>query len=198
MAPPHTHLTRSRPGPAELVAALREVHWTPQTSGTQVPEPAATALERLWAEYGGAVRGAPKEDPVPVPSGQGRRIETALRAEIEDLAQERLSALFEARGWGVEDRRFGNPLDAGAARGAEVVNLEAKGTTSAEESVIVTRGEVRFAREHPGSCATGIVAHIAVGPDGHVDPASGTLQVLDWSPRDEDLEPRAHDFFPPR
>lgn len=71
---------------------------------------------------------------------QGRRRDAALRAAIEDLAQERFSAHFRAGGWVVEDLCYDNPFDARATRDDGVVYLEAIGTTTAGESVIVTRG----------------------------------------------------------
>lgn len=40
----------------ELLAALPDVHWTPQTSGTRAPDAAAEALEQLWASHVRAIR----------------------------------------------------------------------------------------------------------------------------------------------
>jgi hypothetical protein len=49
------------------------------------------------------------------------------------------------------------PYDAEAARGVEQIYLEAKGTQSIGDSVIVTRNEVNHARQHPGLCRTAVV-----------------------------------------
>lgn len=179
---------------------LPEGLWEPQASGTQVKATVVPALERLWSTHVASVRGP--TGPAPLSSGalgqgQGRRLDERLRRQIEDLAQERLTTLFQADGWKVEDLRRGNPFDAKATRDGKVTYLEAKGTTTAGERVIVTRNEVAFAREHAGRCVMGILANIRVDDSDDVDPTSGELRLYEWDPADDDLIALSYDFYPP-
>jgi len=185
---------------ADLVEQIPQAHWTPQTSGTRIPDAAAARLEELWSDHVGSVRSigdgnASHESPRK--SGQGRQLDAGLRSEIENLAQDRLTAHYRAQGWTVEDMRYGNSFDARATRDGDVLFLEAKGTTTAGESVIVTPGEVRFARANPGRCIMGVLSDIDVDAAGHVVASSGTLRIIDWNPDAGHLEPLSFSFFPP-
>lgn len=75
--------------------------------------------------------------------------------------------------------------------------LEAMGTTTAGERVIVTRNEVDFAREHPGECVMGIVSGITLDAAGDVNPGSGELRLSAWELDEDDLVPLSFDFYPP-
>lgn len=177
-----------------LFRELPEGQWEPQASGTQV-EPALTErLEELWAEHVAAVRATPS---AATGEGQGRRVDAKLRKEIEDLAQARLTKIYEDDGWTVEDLRHGNPFDAKATRAGEVIYLEAKGTVTRGDRVVVTRGEVDWARKHAGECVMGVLAGITLQADGSVDPNSGTMRLYRWEPEEADLNPLDYDFYPP-
>jgi hypothetical protein len=179
---------------------LPEGLWEPQASGAQVKATVVPDLERLWSAHVASVRGrsgGPLVSSGTLGQGQGRRLDERLRRQIEDLAQERLTTLYQVDGWEVEDLRHGNPFDAKATKDGEVTYLEAKGTTTAGESVIVTRNEVTFAREHAGRCVMGILAGIRVDDNDNVDPTSGELTLYEWDPADDDLKPLSFDFYPP-
>lgn len=60
----------------------------------------------------------------------------------------------------MEDTRYANPFDAVATKGRQTRYLEAKGTQGDGDSVLVTAGEVNFARLHAGECVIGIVPDI--------------------------------------
>ncbi|MBF4161598.1 DUF3883 domain-containing protein [Nocardioides acrostichi] len=184
----------------ELLEQLPAGQWEPQASGTQVKPAVVGELEKLWAAHVASVGGGTVASPTVTGSageGQGRRLDAKLRKQIEDLAQARLTERYEDEGWTVEDLRYGNPFDAKATKGGDVLYLEAKGTTTAGERVIVTRNEVAFAREHPGECVMGIVSGITLNAAGDVDPASGELRLYAWEPDDDDLVPLSFDFYPP-
>jgi hypothetical protein len=88
---------------------------------------------------------------------------------------------YRNQGWMVTDTRYGNPLDAVARKSAawgvstdgivstsglgddDLPYLEAKGTQSAGNTVLVTRGEVDHARANNGRCVMGIWAEIEAG-----------------------------------
>ncbi|MBD9699553.1 DUF3883 domain-containing protein [Flavimobilis sp. GY10621] len=182
----------------DLVRELPEKFVSPRQSGTRLGEANARRLEELWSEHlRGLTMGSSTEAPAPTPptSGQGFQQDAALRREIEDLAQQRLTDHFVAQGWEVADRRVGHPYDAIAMRDGEVCYLEAKGTTSSGESVLVTRNEVAFAAANPRQCVMGIVANIEV-VDGHVVPHSGDLVIYDWFGEEEDLEAMQYAYHP--
>lgn len=178
---------------AELVARLPAGgEWRPQGSGWVLPPALSADLEQLWAEHLG--------QPAPVPPRttprQGWRLDPVRRKKVEDAAQDRLMEHYRAEGWQVQDVRFGNPYDAVATNGGTVLFLEAKGTETAGASVIVSRHEVDWARDHPGECVIGILSDITFLPSGDVDPTSGVFRVLEWNPDGGSLDPRLYDFTP--
>ena len=130
--------------------------------------------------------------------GQAHMTDVERRKAIEEFAQRRLMHHFEERGWLVEDTRLGSPFDARATRGTEVRYLEAKGSTSEANTVMVTRGEVEWARSHRGECVMGIVGDIQFSADGAVVPHSGTFRLLEWDPDQGDIKPIQFEWAPPR
>jgi len=182
-----------------LFTSLPGANWQPRASGSHLDAVHARALEAIWSEHVRTVREPPGGQKVPgrrLSEGQGRRLDAQLRGQLEDLAQLRLTQLCEADGWQVEDFRVGNPFDAMATHpDGRVLYLEAKGTTTRGERVIVTRNEVKFAREHPEQCVIGILSGIKI-EQGKVDLRSGTLRCYPWNPMDEELYPLQYDFRP--
>lgn len=86
--------------------------------------------------------------------------------------------------------------DAEAVRGAERFYLEAKGTQSRGDSVIVTRNEVNHAGQHPRLCWMGVWSGMRI-MDGVVDPDAGTFRILAFNPDDVQLRPRDFDWTLP-
>jgi hypothetical protein len=103
---------------------------------------------------------------------------------------------YRDRGWIVTDTRHNRPYDAVADKGMERIYLEAKGTQSRGDSVIVTPNEVNHARQHPGECVMGIWSDMKL-VDGVMDRGSGKFRILPFSPEDQDLRPRDFDWAPP-
>ncbi|MBQ1057669.1 DUF3883 domain-containing protein [Micromonospora sp. C32] len=166
--------------------------WRPQGSGWVLSPYVAAELEELWAAHLGhsaplPARGAPR---------QGWQLDPVRRRKVEDAAQDRLMAHFRDRGWIVQDVRFGNPYDAMASKNDQTLWLEAKGTETKGASVIVSRNEVQWAREHVGDCVLGILSDVVFTADGEVDPASGTFRIFTWNPDGGALSPRDYDFTP--
>lgn len=177
-----------------LAARIPEGGWSPQGSGTVLTEVAAEKLERLWAEH--------LQQPVPVPPRtsprQGWQLDPERRKKVEDAAQARLEGHFRSEGWEVKDVRHGNSYDAIASKpGEPTLFLEAKGTETAGASVIVSKGEVAWARAHAGQCFLGILSDVRFLSTGEVDPDSGTFRVVDWAPDLGRLSPRHYDWTPP-
>ncbi|MGN6405687.1 DUF3883 domain-containing protein [Sinomonas sp.] len=140
--------------------------------------------------------GPTQEWDAPSATGQGLQMDPEARRAIEDAAQERLMRHYRERGWTVTDTRQGHPYDAIAVRGDERVYLEAKGTQSRGDSVIVTRNEVDHARRHPGLCVMGVWSGMRF-KDGELDPEAGHFRTLAFNPDDHDLRPRDFDWTLP-
>ncbi|MEU9507790.1 DUF3883 domain-containing protein [Micromonospora sp. NPDC048170] len=166
--------------------------WRPQASGWVLPQVAAAKLEELWAEHlGRATPPPPRSTP-----RQGWQMDPVRRKKVEDAAQDMLMEHFRKDKWTVQDVRFGNPYDAIATKDGRTLWLEAKGTETNGASVIVTRNEVEWARNHPGDCILGILSDVTFFPNGEVDTASGTFRMFTWYPEGGALAPRAYDFTP--
>lgn len=180
-----------------LQAVVPSQDWTPQSSGTLIRAENRDAVESLWEAHlddlfdwdeSASEASASIEPGRASGGGQGRQLDPAVRKLIEDAAQDRLMNHYSALGWDVEDTRIGNPYDAIARRGRDVVYLEAKGTTTPGSSVIVTREEVRHAQAHHGKCVVGIWSGMTFLDDGEVDPDSGEFRILDFHPAESELE----------
>ncbi len=190
------HLKRVLPG----VAA----NWGPRGGGVTLDHATVKTLANTWADHTGNSKasathrgGSGSDEPDETPTGgQGRIQDPERRKKIEDAAQDRLTCHYENLGYEVQDVRYQGPYDAIATRGTETRYLEAKGTTTAGDTVIVTRNEVAWARTHPDQCVIGIWAGIRFTPDGEVDPEQGTFTVHPWNPDTGTLTPRDHDWRP--
>jgi hypothetical protein len=180
---------------SELVARVPAGrNWRPQGSGTVLTAEGAIDLEALWAEHLQQVA------PVPPRTSprQGWQLDQERRKKVEDAAQARLEQHFRDDGWIVRDVRFGNSFDAIATKPGELpLYLEAKGTETAGTSVIVSKGEVNWARSNPGQCVLGILSNVSFLPSGEVDPGSGIFRLFEWNPDKGELAPREYDWTPP-
>ena len=173
---------------ADVAAAVTTVNWNYiQGSGIVVPSPGDLALEELWDSFGYPHR----------VGGQGWQSDPVKRRQVEDHAQRLLEQHFAQDGWRTEDTRRGNPFDAVARRGQELLYLEAKGTETDGRSVLVTAGEVEWARSHPGECVLGIASGICFDAEGELDPNSGMLSIHDWNPDAGSLTPKSYSWCAP-
>lgn len=131
-------------------------------------------------------------------SGQGYQTDVERRSVVENAAQDRLVTFFEDRGWQVEDTRTTQPFDAIATKGGLIFYLEAKGTESAGDSVMITRGEVEHAHVHPGQCVIGIWSNMQFDDDsGALLPNAGDFRVLWFEPDVNDLKVVTYLWTPP-
>ncbi len=117
----------------------------------------------------------------PGAAGQGLQMDSQVRKAIEDAAQDCLMNYYRKRGWTVTDTRQNRPYDAVVDKGPERIYLEAKGTQSRGDCVIVSRNEVNHARQHPGACVMGAWSGMRV-VDGVVDRGAGDFRILPFSP----------------
>jgi len=168
--------------------------------GTQIDYPRGSRNSILYGPdpetADAAGRDLLEEQDQPGVGGQGLQMDPDVRKALEDAAQDRLMSHYRDLGWTVRDTRHNRPYDAEADRGGERVFLEAKGTQSRGESVIVTRNEVDHARQHPGRCWIGVWSGMRI-TGGMVDPDAGTFRVLAFDPDKGHLRPRDFDWTLP-
>ena len=158
-----------------------------------------SAIEPQAAAYrpGADDTGPPSIDEADdAPTGQAYLSDTERRLAIEEYAQTMLMQHFERLGWDVEDTHLNAPYDAIARKGSQIQYLEAKGTMSEGDSVLVTSGEVDWARDHPDQCVMGIVSGIRFGAAGAIEQGSGSLRLLDWAPDRGTLTPKQFSWAP--
>ena len=101
-------------------------------------------------------------------------------------------------GWDVTDTRVGNPYDAVARKNGEVLYLEAKGTETRGQAVLVTRGEVEHARAHPGQCVLGVLSEIRFSPTGQPNEQSGVFRLVPWNPDTGELRVASYEWRLPQ
>jgi hypothetical protein len=118
--------------------------------GADVDESVVEALERSQAR------------------GQGFLLDSKLRKALEDYAMDSAKRYFEAEGYECEDRSKTCPYDLRCSLGHEVLHVEVKGTQTDGGEIILTPGEVEFARGHKGRMALFVLHSIQVseGDDG--------------------------------
>lgn len=168
----------------QLHSQIPDYSWRPQSSGVLVTDDVAEQLEALWGAHLESGHG-----------GQGWWVDPDRRAQMEDHGQAMLEEHYRNKGWDVVDARQGNPFDAIATKGGRTLYLEAKGTQASGAHVLVTAGEVEWARTH--YCHIGIVSDIRFLPDGDLDTDSGSLRVYEWSPSEDELTPVQYRWTPP-
>ena len=188
---------RVRSGAAKLSPLKREMSETNwdrlQMSGTFI-RGSVDKLEELWSHHLASVA---RNDTGPT-LGQAMLIDAERRKKIEDAAQDRLMKHYRDQGWTVTDTRYGNPFDAIAQRGDELLYLEAKGTQSDGFRVRVTRAEVDHAHTNSERCVMGVWAGIEFDSDGEVDPQSGRFNVIPFNPEDDDLTAVTYQWTTPQ
>jgi MrcB-like, N-terminal domain/Domain of unknown function (DUF3883) len=160
-------------------------------------------LGLLGAVYEASELGAPGETPPEVVDAEEEAVERssplrahlpfrlshAERVAIERRAVDVAADALEADGWSVHDVGSVKPHDLEARRGDAELWVEVKGTTSAGDEVILTRGEVLdYGGKYPDTMLA-IVTSIAL--DRSADPpvaSGGTLRTIrPWRIDPEDL-----------
>lgn len=123
--------------------------------------------------------------------GQGFLLNTKLRSTLENYAMDAAKAHFKSDGFDWEDRSKNNPYDLCCRRGKEVVYVEVKGTQTTGDQIILTNGEVEFARGHKGQMALFVLHSIRVTEsEGDFHLTEGTTKLINpWEVKDECLKP---------
>jgi hypothetical protein len=94
--------------------------------------------------------------------GQGFLLNKTLRLKLEQYAMEAATEYFKSSRFVVDDHSKNHPYDLHCKRGSQVLYVEVKGTQTHGEQIILTNGEVEFARHHKGQMALFILHSINV------------------------------------
>jgi hypothetical protein len=124
--------------------------------------------------------------------GQGFLISHAVRKCVEDYAIRWSVRHYEHEGWSVSNVGATESYDLRCSRGTEELHVEVKGTTTAGETVILTRNEVAHAEQQRPDMELFLVAGITVDEPGSEHPhASGGHAYVrrGWSPEAQQLLP---------
>jgi hypothetical protein len=96
---------------------------------------------------------------------QGFLLDSKLRKALEDYAMELATKYFRSRGYNVEDHHKDHPYDLRCAKNNERLFVEVKGTQTNGDGIILTSGEVEFARRHKEQMSLFVLHSIKVSPD---------------------------------
>ena len=150
----------------------------PQGAASPVPGRALGGLEP-------GSHAAPDEPPRRRGFGRGLSPEQIKRVELH--AMQAALNYFAQLGYSTDDVSARESYDIRATKGAEVVQVEVKGTTGAYDRVVLTRNEVELARR--AYCALFVVCDIRLSASGDATiSGSGVARVISpWMPLDQDL-----------
>jgi hypothetical protein len=97
---------------------------------------------------------------------QGFRLDKKLRDALEQHAMDAAKRFFTTKGYDVDDHHKDHPYDLLCTKKGEGLFVEVKGTEMGGKSVILTAGEVEFARRNKDQMALFVLHSIKVSPDG--------------------------------
>jgi uncharacterized protein DUF3883 len=109
--------------------------------------------------------------------GQGFLKSAVERKRIEAIAMNKAIHHFGNLGYHVEDVHAHMPCDLKCTKAEEVLYVEVKGTTGLSDKVLLTGGEVRFAKNHPKMALFVVYSISLLGKDNQGAP---TLILNPW------------------
>lgn len=110
---------------------------------------------------------------------QGFQLDSKTRRAIEGHAMEAATGHFTSLGYTVEDHHKNHPYDLLCLKKKERLYVEVKGTVTAGDDIILTRGEVTFARSHKGEMGLFILHSIQVSAEGNLSNGQKKV-ILSW------------------
>jgi hypothetical protein len=128
---------------------------------------------------------------------QGFLLDSKLRKALEDYAMEAATRYFRKKGYDVEDLHEDHPYDLRCTKKDEKLYVEVKGTQTNGESIILTSGEVEFARRQKGQMALFVLHSIKVSPDGAVLSNEEKTVILPWDVDQGCLKPISYWYEAP-
>jgi hypothetical protein len=127
---------------------------------------------------------------------QGFLLNSKLRKALDDYAMKAATRYFRSKGYDVEDHHKDHPYDLGCTKKNEKLFVEVKGTQTNGESIILTSGEVEFARRQKGQMALFVLHSIKVSADGEVLSNGEKTVILPWDVDEGRLKPISYWYEP--
>lgn len=124
---------------------------------------------------------------------QGFQLDSKLRKALEDYAMDAAKLHFSSLGYDVDDHSKNHPYDLCCKRKKELLYVEVKGTQTKGEEIILTSGEVDFARRHREQMALFVVHSIKVSDKKKL--SNGTeLPIVPWDVDQGTLRPMSYKY----
>lgn len=125
---------------------------------------------------------------------QGFVLDGRLRKAIEERAMAAATRYFESLGYAVTDHSVGHPYDLLCQRHREVLYVEVKGTQTDGSGVILTPGELAFARGQRGQMGLFVLHSIraAEGGSGYTLSGGEERVIVPWDVDAGSLEPLSY------
>lgn len=111
---------------------------------------------------------------------QGFLLDSKLRKALEDHAMAAARRHFESEGYEVEDHSKNHPYDLLCQRNNGLLYVEVKGTQTNGEGVLLTSGEVEFARRNKSQMALFLLHSIMVSEDKVILTEGKKKVLLPW------------------
>ncbi len=126
-------------------------------------------------------------------NSQGFQLDSKLRKDLENYAMEAAKRHFLSDGYEVEDHSKNRPYDLCCKRKKELLYVEVKGTQTNGEEVILTFGEVEFARRNKEQMAVFVVHSIKVSDKKKLTNGTERL-IVPWDVDQGSLKPMSYKY----
>ena len=147
----------------------------------------------------GSAKDAKEQIEAVIASGQGFLVSPLVKKAIEEHAVQIAKSYYEEKGYAVKVRGKSYDLHCTHAKDVQIF-VEVKGTQTSGDGLLLTREEVKFARQNKTDMALFVVYGIIV--DKLADPPSasgGTTRLYEpWDIDSGELEPVAYFYRPPK
>ncbi|MGA9882087.1 MAG: EVE domain-containing protein [Candidatus Acidiferrales bacterium] len=126
---------------------------------------------------------------------QGFQSDSVVRRAVEQYAVERAVSHFKGLGYAVET--VGKPYDLKCTRKRSVLYVEVKGTQTKGAEILLTPGEVKFAKAHEGEIALFVLHDVTVSRvGGNVSASGGTVHPEpNWIINSSRLSPLGYSYL---
>jgi hypothetical protein len=122
--------------------------------------------------------------------GQGFSISPQARKALDDYAMQTATQYYVDRGYDVKNVSLNESYDLRCSKGAETLDVEVKGTQTLGEKVLLTKNEVRHARDTHPNIALFILHSVSLGGPSLAPVCSGGAmrEIRPWALNDDKLE----------
>lgn len=128
---------------------------------------------------------------------QGFMLDSELRSRLENFSMASATHHFESLGYTVEDHSKNHPYDLRCVRKHETLYVEVKGTQTDGKGIILTSGEVEFARRHSKQMVLFILHSIQVSKDRKKLSDGVPVVIQPWIVEQTALKPLSYKYEVP-